>query len=78
MSPASSTLWCVIGRRGGKSRAIAALLVYLATMIDYRELGLDEARIKHAELRTVHFRQSRSASRDVRRPVVRRAHPILA
>jgi hypothetical protein len=29
-------LWCVIGRRGGKSRAIAALLVYLATMADYR------------------------------------------
>ena len=28
-------LWCVIGRRGGKSRAIAALLVYLATMADY-------------------------------------------
>ncbi len=28
-------LWCVIGRRGGKSRAIAALLVYLATMVDY-------------------------------------------
>ena len=27
--------WCVIGRRGGKSRAIAALLVYLATMVDY-------------------------------------------
>jgi hypothetical protein len=29
-------LWCVIGRRGGKSRAVAALLVYLATMVDYR------------------------------------------
>jgi hypothetical protein len=29
-------LWCVIGRRGGKSRAIAPLLVYLATMVDYR------------------------------------------
>src|SRR6516164_624016 len=28
-------LWCVIGRRGGKSRAIAALLVYLATMADH-------------------------------------------
>src|SRR6516162_3388184 len=28
-------LWCVIGRRGGKSRAVAALLVYLATMVDY-------------------------------------------
>jgi hypothetical protein len=28
-------LWCVIGRRGGKSRAIAALLAYLATMVDY-------------------------------------------
>ena len=28
-------LWCVIGRRGGKSRAIAGLLVYLATMVDY-------------------------------------------
>ena len=29
-------LWCIIGRRGGKSRAIAALLVYLATMVDHR------------------------------------------
>ena len=29
-------LWCVIGRRGGKSTAVAALLVYLATMVDYR------------------------------------------
>jgi hypothetical protein len=29
-------LWCVIGRRAGKSRAVAALLVYLATMVDYR------------------------------------------
>jgi hypothetical protein len=28
-------LWCIIGRRGGKSRAIATLLVYLATMADY-------------------------------------------
>jgi hypothetical protein len=28
-------LWCVIGRRGGKSRAIATLLVYLATTADY-------------------------------------------
>jgi hypothetical protein len=28
-------LWCVIGRRGGKSIPIAALLVYLATMVDY-------------------------------------------
>ena len=28
--------WCVIGRRGGKSRDIAALLGYLATMVDYR------------------------------------------
>ena len=28
-------LWCIIGRRGGKSRAIAPLLVYLATMVDY-------------------------------------------
>ncbi len=29
-------LWCIIGRRGGKSRAIATLLVlHLATMADY-------------------------------------------
>ena len=28
--------YCVIGRRGGKSRAIATLLTYLATMVDYR------------------------------------------
>ena len=30
-------LWCIIGRRGGESRAIAALLVYLATMVDYSD-----------------------------------------
>ena len=29
--------YCVIGRRGGKSRGIATLLVYLATMVDYRK-----------------------------------------
>src|SRR5262249_27114315 len=29
--------YCVIGRRGGKSRAIASLLTYLATMVDYRK-----------------------------------------
>jgi hypothetical protein len=28
-------LWCIIGRRSGKSRAVAGL-VYLATMADYR------------------------------------------
>jgi hypothetical protein len=30
-------LWCVIGRRGGKSRAIALLAVYLACLVDYRD-----------------------------------------
>src|SRR5262245_60077045 len=29
-------LWCVIGRRGGKSRAIAVLIAYLAALCDYR------------------------------------------
>ena len=29
-------LWCLVGRRGGKSRAIAALGAYLASCIDYR------------------------------------------
>jgi hypothetical protein len=29
-------LWGVVGRRGGKSRAIAALSVYIASCIDYR------------------------------------------
>ncbi len=28
-------LWCIIGRRGGKSRAMAALSVYLARLVDY-------------------------------------------
>src|ERR1700722_1798831 len=28
-------LWCIIGRRGGKSRAIAALAVYLAVLVDH-------------------------------------------
>jgi hypothetical protein len=27
-------LWCVIGRRGGKSRALAVLAVYLAGLCD--------------------------------------------
>jgi hypothetical protein len=27
--------WAVVGRRGGKSRAIAVLLVYLAALVDY-------------------------------------------
>src|SRR5262249_51679289 len=31
-----SELVAVVGRRGGKSRAIATLLVYLATLVDYR------------------------------------------
>ena len=29
-------LWAIVGRRGGKSRAIAALAAYLAACIDYR------------------------------------------
>ena len=28
-------LWCVIGRRGGKSRAIAVLIVFIATLVDH-------------------------------------------
>ena len=30
-------LWCVIGRRGGKSRAMAALAIYLAGLCDYSD-----------------------------------------
>ena len=30
-----SELWCVIGRRGGKSRAMAVLATYLAGFCDY-------------------------------------------
>ena len=30
-------LWCVIGRRGGKSRAIALLAVYFATLVSYAD-----------------------------------------
>ena len=29
-------LWCVVGRRGGKSHAMAVLAVYLAALCDYR------------------------------------------
>jgi hypothetical protein len=30
-------LWCVVGRRGGKSRAMAVLATYLAGLCDYRD-----------------------------------------
>src|SRR5262245_66376509 len=30
-------LWCCVGRRGGKSRAMAALAVYLAGLCDYSD-----------------------------------------
>ena len=30
-------LWCCIGRRGGKSRAMAALAIYLAGLCDYKD-----------------------------------------
>jgi hypothetical protein len=30
-------LWCVIGRRGGKSKAMATLAVYLAGLVDYSD-----------------------------------------
>ena len=30
-------LWCCVGRRGGKSRAMAVLAVYLAGLCDYTE-----------------------------------------
>ena len=29
--------WCAIGRRGGKSRAMSALAVYLAGLCDYKD-----------------------------------------
>src|SRR6185369_10762779 len=29
--------WCCIGRRGGKSRAMAALAIYLAGLCDYKD-----------------------------------------
>src|SRR5208283_2169707 len=29
-------LWCIIGRRGGKTRAISVLAVYLAALVDWR------------------------------------------
>lgn len=31
-------LWCVIGRRGGKSRAIAVLAAYMGACVDYRHI----------------------------------------
>jgi len=30
--------WCLAGRRGGKSRATATLIVFLACLVDYRHL----------------------------------------
>jgi hypothetical protein len=30
-------IWCIAGRRGGKSRAIAVLICYLAALCDYRD-----------------------------------------
>jgi hypothetical protein len=30
--------WCVIGRRGGKSKAVAALCVYIAGLCEHRHL----------------------------------------
>jgi hypothetical protein len=40
-------LWCCIGRRGGKSRAMAALAIYLAGLCDYQDkLCGSEADIK--------------------------------
>ena len=39
-------LWCVIGRRAGKSRAVAALLVYLATGRLSRPAGFRRARCR--------------------------------
>jgi hypothetical protein len=33
-------LWCCVGRRGGKSRAMAALAVYLAGLCDYSDSWL--------------------------------------
>jgi hypothetical protein len=30
-------LWCCVGRRGGKSRAMAVLAIYLAGLCDYKE-----------------------------------------
>jgi hypothetical protein len=38
-------LWCVIGRRGGKSRAIAALAVYLAALCEHPVLARGERAI---------------------------------
>jgi phage terminase large subunit-like protein len=36
-SPRIDEFWCAIGRRGGKSRAMAALAVYLAGLCDYKD-----------------------------------------
>ena len=35
-------LWCVVGRRGGKSRAMAVFAVYLAGLCDYSRLARGE------------------------------------
>ncbi|WP_244613159.1 hypothetical protein [Methylosinus sp. Ce-a6] len=31
-------LWCIIGRRGGKTRAVAVLAAYLAALVDYSDV----------------------------------------
>jgi hypothetical protein len=40
-------LWCCVGRRGGKSRAMSSLAVYLAGLCDYRDT------LDHGEVGTV-------------------------
>ena len=31
-------LWCIVGRRGGKTRAIAILAAYIASLVDYSDV----------------------------------------
>jgi hypothetical protein len=51
-------LWCCIGRRGGKSRAMAALAIYLAGLCDYTDT-LDRGEVGVVLLLAPDMRQSK-------------------
>lgn len=53
-------LWSVVGRRGGKTRAMSVLGVYLACLIDYRDVQAPGERLKLAVL-AAHTKQATKA-----------------
>lgn len=53
-------LWSIVGQRGGKTRAMSVLGVYLACLIDYREVQAPGERLKLAVL-AAHTKQATKA-----------------